>query len=172
MATPDLAKIVSLKMIPYGNTKYNSTTDTYTCQHGVDECTSDVFEQCAIYLTNFGSMERAETAFPFLQCMELQEGNPQFAESCYTKSMPSSTTSVSWSDVSNCAATQSQEMQAIANKLTIPTNHQYVPWVLVDGTLLSNTELLKAAVCQAYTGEKPPSCRLTEKHKTVCTNTW
>lgn len=169
MATPDLVQIISLKMVSYGNTKYNSTTDVYSCQHGPDECTSDVYEQCAIYLTNGGNLENAEKAYPFLQCMELQEGNPQYAESCYTKSMPASP--VSWADVSNCASTQSQQMQSLANAAT-PSDHQYVPWVLVDGKLLQNTELLKTSICQAYTGTKPPSCRgaLSENHKSICMN--
>ena len=41
--------------------------------------------------------------------------------------------------------------------------HDYVPWVLVDNTLLSNTNLLIVAICKAYTGPQPESCRKAEK---------
>lgn len=50
-------------------------------------------------------------------------------------------------------------------------DHDYVPWVLVDGTLLEYTNLLLPAICMAYEGPKPPSC--TKAHgvrdsKSVC----
>jgi hypothetical protein len=34
-----------------------------------------------------------------------------------------------------------------------------VPWALVDGALLENTNLLQKAVCDAYTGSPPASCK-------------
>jgi hypothetical protein len=34
-----------------------------------------------------------------------------------------------------------------------------VPWCLVDGTVLENTNLLQKAVCDAYTGVPPESCK-------------
>jgi len=169
VGTPDLVSIITLKMIPYGNTKYNSSTDSFSCQHGVDECTSDVFEQSAIYLAN-GEMnlENALPVFPFLLCMEEQEGNPSFAESCYTKNIPS--TEASWEEVKELADMKSNYLQSIANAAT-PSNHSYVPWVLVDGLLLENTELLKRQICQSYTGTKPSSCRnLDSENKNVCLN--
>ena len=35
-----------------------------------------------------------------------------------------------------------------------------VPWVLVNGELLENTNMLTKAVCDAYTGTPPASCAL------------
>jgi len=37
-------------------------------------------------------------------------------------------------------------------------SHDYVPWCLVGGAVLENTNLLQKAVCDAYTGAPPPSC--------------
>jgi hypothetical protein len=33
-----------------------------------------------------------------------------------------------------------------------------VPWCLVDGEVLSNTNMLQQAICNAYTGTPPASC--------------
>lgn len=38
------------------------------------------------------------------------------------------------------------------------SQHDYVPWVLVDGVLLENTNSLLSAICKAYTGPPPASC--------------
>lgn len=34
-----------------------------------------------------------------------------------------------------------------------------VPWCLVDGAVLENTNALQKAVCDAYTGVPPESCK-------------
>jgi len=46
-----------------------------------------------------------------------------------------------------------------------------VPWPLVDGVVLSNTNLLQKAVCDAYTGVPPASCKaLAEVSSLRCKN--
>ena len=45
--------------------------------------------------------------------------------------------------------------------------HVDVPWVLVDGVLLENTNLLQKAVCDAYTGTKPSSCKRAAKYSSA-----
>jgi hypothetical protein len=40
-----------------------------------------------------------------------------------------------------------------------PTNHQYVPWVLVNGVVVENTNDLLQTICNAYTGTPPASCK-------------
>lgn len=135
-----------------GNTKKNAD-GTFTCQHGVDECTSDVFELCTLYKLsgNMTSIETGDTsmaAWGFIQCMELNEGSPSKAESCFLSTMQGS--GLSWSTVTDCSATQSSDVQN-EGAVATPT-HSYVPWVLVDGVLLDNTNLLLPTICKDYTG--------------------
>lgn len=159
LALSDIAAIVDLKMVPYGNTKKN-TDGSYTCQHGVDECTSDVLELCTLYklsnnITAISTGENTFKAWPFIQCMELNEGDPNAAPNCFATTMANS--GLSYATVTDCAAKEANDVQA-QGALATPT-HDYVPWVLVDNTLLSNNNLLTAAICKAYTGPTPASCK-------------
>lgn len=99
------------------------------------------------------------TALPFLQCMEENEGNPSFAEACYTKNLAVSS-GISWDTILTCSSEEASAVQAAAASAT-PT-HDYVPWILVDGTLLEHTDLLQATICKDYTGPQPTSCKLLQ----------
>lgn len=102
---------------------------------------------------NISSISSGDThyqAWPFLQCMEINEGDPKQAESCFSATLAQST-SLTWSDISTC---YDKEYDAVQNEGANTTpKHDYVPWVLVDGTLLENTNLLTNAICTAYTGK-------------------
>lgn len=160
LALADIVAITDLKMVPYGNTKKNSD-GTFTCQHGTDECISDAYELCAEYLLsgNVSSISTGDTslqAWPFLQCMELNEGNPSKAQGCFTSTL-AKTTSLTWNDITTCYNKEYATVQGEGAKAT--PSHDYVPWVLVDGTLLSNTNLLLPTICKDYTGPPPASCK-------------
>lgn len=142
-----------------GNTKKNPD-GTFTCQHGVDECTSDVYELCTLYklsgnISAITTGENTVKAWPFIQCMEVYEGNPSKAESCFTQNMASS--GLDWATVQQCSAKEASDVQNEAANTT--PKHDYVPWVLLNGSVLQNTELLLPAICKAYTGPAPPSCK-------------
>jgi len=80
-----------------------------------------------------------------------------------------SNSGLAWSTVTDCAAKESADVQHQA-ALATPT-HDYVPWVLVDGKLLQNTNALTQSICNAYTGPKPASCkRLQSSSVSVCFN--
>jgi interferon gamma-inducible protein 30 len=173
LALPDMVAIIDLKMVPYGNTKKNSD-GTFTCQHGVDECTTDVLELCTLYklsgnLTSISTGDTSYKAWPFTQCMEINEGDPSKAESCFSSTMANS--GLSYSTVTDCAAKEASDVQN-AGAAATPADHQYVPWVLIDGTLLEYTNLLQPTICKAYTGPAPASCKrlARERNEAVCMN--
>ncbi|CAM9436198.1 unnamed protein product [Ectocarpus fasciculatus] len=158
---PDMAAIMDLKIVAYGNTKKNDD-GSFDCQHGVGECESDVYESCVQYKLSgdINSIESGDTtmaAWPFILCMEEADGAPSEAESCFASTMNS--TALSWSTVEDCFKNEADVVQNAAMKAT--PDHDYVPWVLVDGVLLENTNMLTKAVCDAYTGTPPASCRFS-----------
>lgn len=158
LALPDMVAIMDVQLVAYGNTKY--VDGEFTCQHGEDECTTDVYHSCVEYKLSgdLNSIETGDTAlqaWPFILCMEKAEGDPSKAESCYNSSMNS--TDVPWSTISTCEADESDIVQKTAMKATLP--HDFVPWVTVDGEFLEHTNLLQKAICDAYTGTKPASCK-------------
>jgi interferon gamma-inducible protein 30 len=158
-----MADIIDLTLIGYGNTAYDASTDTFTCQHGQGECDADVLELCVQYNlagkdTNT-MFEKSFEAWPFILCMEEADGDASQGEACYSSSMLSSnSTSIpSWSVINDCATNDANIVQTAAMNAT--PDHQYVPWVVVDGDLLEYSSLLQKAVCDAYTGTKPESCK-------------
>jgi hypothetical protein len=144
-----------------GNTK--ESNGVYTCQHGPDECASDVYELCVLYKLSgdIGSIQSGDTteaAFPFIYCMEQKNGDPKAAEACFNSTMASS--GVAWATIDSCSTQEANVVHAAGAAATVP--HDYVPWVLTDGKLLQNTGTtagLVSAICKAYTGPKPSSCR-------------
>lgn len=152
-----MAAIIDLKLVAYGNAQKSGSS--YSCQHGAGECETDAQELCTQYLLADSNTEtmwkQSMAAWPFILCMEEADGNPAKGQSCYTSSMANST--VSWSDVSTCVDKEFNTVTGAAAAAT--PKHDYVPWTLVDGELLSNTNMLNMAVCNAYTGTKPSSCR-------------
>lgn len=172
MANADIADIVQLKLVPYGNTQSNGN-GTYTCQHGTGECESDVLELCAMYklggddISVISSGETSMAAWPFVLCMEEADGDPTQGEDCFSKTLGDS--KVTWSSVEACAKDDVAQMQAAA--ATATPEHDYVPWCLVNGEVLEHTELLTKKICDSYTGTAPKSCkRLSEPSTDVCWN--
>jgi len=155
-----MVDIISLKLVAYGNTQKSASTGAFTCQHGAGECESDAIELCTQYKLagDIGAIESGITslaAWPFIVCMEEAEGVPSAAQGCFENTM--NTTTVSWSEVEKCASDEYDLVQNAAMEAT--PAHDYVPWCLVAGVVLENSNLLQKAICDAYTGVKPPSCR-------------
>ena len=80
------------------------------------------------------------------------------------------TTALPWSTIQTCYEKEYDIVQTAAKDAT--PKHDYVPWVLVDHTLLEQSSLLQYAICKAYTGTPPASCRglLSTPPKDVCIN--
>lgn len=154
-----MAAIIDLKLVAYGNTKKNAD-GSFDCQHGAGECESDALELCTQYklsgnIDSISSGDTSMAAWPFILCMEEEDGNPAQGQACFESTM--NTTALSWSTVDACLKDEYDLVQNAAMKAT--PSHDYVPWALVDGALLENTNLLQKAVCDAYTGQPPASCK-------------
>jgi len=87
--------------------------------------------------------------------MEEKEGDPSASQGCYENNM--NVTALPYAEISKC---QEKEYDLVMNAAKTATpKHDYVPWCLVGGLLLENSNLLQKAICDAYTGVKPASCR-------------
>lgn len=133
---------------------------SFTCLHGEDESTSNVYQLCTLYkLTNninaISTGENSHTAFPFIQCMGYQQGYPDAAEDCFKSNLGNS--GLSWETVVECSIKEANVVQTMAKNTT--PNHEYVPWLIVDGQVLQNESFLTRAICKAYTGPTLTSCK-------------
>lgn len=155
-----MAEIIALKLVAYGNTKQNAD-GSFTCQHGVGECHSDALELCVQYklsgdITSIETGDTSMAAWPFILCMEEEDGEFSKGEACFESTMNS--TDLSWNTVETCFNDEYDLVMNAGMKATDP-DHTYVPWVVVDNTLLEHSGLLQKAVCDAYTGPPPASCQ-------------
>jgi hypothetical protein len=149
-------------LVPYGNTRYAG--GSYTCQHGADECRSDLLGLCLLALLGGGdtaitSGSSSRQAFPYFLCLEKRGGASKAAPDCFGDTLARSP--VAWADVVECAdnETRANELQALGAAET-PAAHEYVPWTLVDGELFEdpNPKPFLGFVCAQYTGPLPDAC--------------
>jgi len=150
---------MNVTVVPFGNARLKN--GKVTCQHGDDECKGNRWEQCAISHA-FGN---SSSSFAFIYCMEMAGDNML---SHVTKCAGEA--SLDYKALSACfAGPESDQLQKKAAADT-PANHQYVPWVVVDGKHSAAAENsykgLVTSVCAAYKGgAKPKECSNSELDK-------
>lgn len=156
----DMAAIIDLKLVPYGNTHVDSG-GTYHCQHGVGECMSDVIMQCTLYKLGgntaaIGDGSQSFVAWPFIRQLVVEEkGHPVKAEDSF-KSTLGKTSKLTWASVIDCYKNEADVVQQASAAATPP--HQYTAWIIVNHEHLEDGNALESAICNAYTGVKPQSC--------------
>lgn len=157
-----MVAIIDLKLVAYGNAKQN-LDGSFECQHGAGECETDAMELCLQYklsgdINSIATGDTSMEAWPFILCMEEAEGDPMQGQSCYDSTMSTYNATLPWSTISTCSIVEFNDVTTAAMKAT--PDHDYVPWCLVDGEVLENTNLLQKAICDAYTGTPPSSCSI------------
>lgn len=147
---------MNLHVVPYGNANGKYSKGGVTCQHGADECTTNMIEACTIHLAGGdASFDKAKGWWPFFNCMEKNHGSPSAAQGCASDS------SMKYSDIMDCANGDlgKQLIDANADETNnLKPSHKYVPWVLIDGTVMSEGKSFLAQLCAAYKGTDSPKC--------------
>jgi len=140
--------------VPFGNAvESGSGPYTFECQHGAPECVGNMVETCVLHF-------HPDVAdwWPFVYCLE--NGTPGTdGEKCAT-----SAGFTDWAEISDC--TTSSLGNGLMHKNALATNnlvppHQYTPWVTLDGSPMSESDLGKPlieVVCGLYTGAAPAAC--------------
>jgi len=152
--------IMNVTLVPFGNSRFN-TLGKLQCQHGEDECKADSWEQCAI--SNYPDFS---DHWPFYLCVEAASKKcGEGAGTCVLEKMEGCATSagLDYSKLSACTGNKAEanRLQHTFSDLT-PSEHTYVPWVVVDGKVSQNSDKLIKQVCKAYKGTKPAACKKAE----------
>jgi interferon gamma-inducible protein 30 len=169
-AIPD---ITTLTVYPFGNAEESTLEDgtyAYSCQHGTNECTANMWEACATR-----HYPDQTTWFPFFQCVEASDvglnRDAPFDTSLIQGCAASA--SLDWDVLSACAgsdpASGSQsDGNLIMHEIALATeasNKTFCPWVVIDGVALTEDAIdtgvdLVQLVCDAYdAGPKPAACK-------------
>lgn len=158
-----VSEIVDFNLYPYGNARMTQNADgtwKFSCQHGVSECTANMYQACAM-----DQDPDPSSWWPMVICMEKSRNPVSAAQNCATNA------GLNWEAILECAGDDpSQGSAEIGNPLMhgigqatadlVPA-HQWTPWVVMNGKPLSSSQLdkpLKDLVCGAYTGTKPAGC--------------
>ena len=148
--TEDLMAITDLELVPYGNA-HVLTRDppTFRCQHGDDECYGNWVELCA-------QKHFTEQWWQFIVC---EEASPDFSDDGIKKCAEEA--NIDASVILECAKGTEGPLLHLEAADKTPADHKYVPWVVVDGKVMGESDDFITMVCDAYTGEKPASCKKT-----------
>ncbi|CAJ1960463.1 unnamed protein product [Sphenostylis stenocarpa] len=151
--TGDLAPVVDLKLVPWGNAKLRPNA-TFDCQHGPYECLLNTVEACAI-----NTWPKLSKHFLFIYCVEdlVYQRKRDEWESCFEKLHLDS------EPIKQCyngEQGKQLELQYAAETNALQPPHKYVPWVVVDGEpLYEDYENFLSYICKAYKGTHTPrSC--------------
>ncbi|XP_019227466.1 PREDICTED: gamma-interferon-inducible lysosomal thiol reductase [Nicotiana attenuata] len=152
----DLASIVTLRLVPWGNTQIAPNT-SWICQHGPAECLLNTVEACAIKVWS-----NLETHFKFINCVERMhlENRQSSWQSCF------SATGLSQTPIKNCynnGLGYRLEKAYADETASLNPNHRFVPWVLVNNQpLQEDYQNFIAYICRAYRGRNiPQACKNT-----------
>lgn len=152
----EIGEIMAIEAVPYGNAAINYTNQSVTCQHGPQECSANTYEQCGIYL-----YPDQNIWFPYYVCLESKGSGEGGGGDAVIAAVDPCATAAGMDPalIHDCHdnATLAWQLQEAAAAAT-PANHTYTPWVVVGGSLLNHQDLLKRAVCDAYTGTLPAAC--------------
>lgn len=126
---------ITLTMVPYGNAHA-----WYDCQHGWTECQHNMLEACVIHFTS-----NAVIHLPIIRCLELEfEKNETIAalKICANEHI---------GEIMKCYDYGQGNLGImLINEMAKQTvQHNYVPWVLINGKHSPSAEdNLKAAICE------------------------
>lgn len=147
LAVPGIYNAINFTLVPFGNAQVNQG-GSITCQHGPEECVGNTIECCAIKHN-----PSPQKYMPFVLCMEGHGDNMlQYKEQCAQQA------GLDFAPISKCYQSDEGHQCDLEAAKRTPSNHQYVPWVVINGQHLLQTKDLLWQTCQDITGDKPSGC--------------
>jgi len=161
--------MVDLSFVPFGNAEETQVGNkwSFTCQHGETECQGNILDNCIL-----AHSSDKKTALQAVVCIEqIANVNGKGFDAALTQC--ASTYGFSVDDVTTCQ--NGDEGNALQHSAAVatPGDHEYVPWLVVDGAHPGTTEEdsifddVFAWACKNYTGANKPAACTTEKKMIV-----
>eukprot|EP01083_Nonionella_stella_P042183 114097_1 len=137
--------MVNITIYPYGNsreTQLDSGQWNFSCQHGQPECDANMVETCFINLVNFNQNDYMDFVIAFEDALVQTQWNHTDPYATARSVLQTNPTlyKVSWTELSACIGTNGTQGGATGNAYehqmalwTASTNHQYTPWITLDG---------------------------------------
>ena len=148
---------MDITVIPFGNARVDEDSQTVNCQHGGGECDANTYELCAIEM-----VKHVADYLPFLVCnaKSLPAGfhagpfSPDVFQECAIAA------GIWWDALLACHDSPSMAWQVTLKASQATPDHQYVPYVLLNGSELPPDADFEAEVCKLYKqqGGSHPNC--------------
>jgi interferon, gamma-inducible protein 30 len=140
--------VMELNVVPFGNAQLDEQSHMVTCQHGVGECDANSWEQCAIEQTI------PKVYMEFLNCLEhslpMGEAQQAFPDSIFL-GCAAVTDDLDDSALQKCHDNPMMQWQLQKQFAEATPEHNYVPWVLVNGKKFDEEkDDLLAVVCHEF----------------------
>ncbi|KAK8799652.1 hypothetical protein WA158_006200 [Blastocystis sp. Blastoise] len=150
VSVPELAAIADIKLYPFGNGRIlTRDPPTFQCQHGEKECYGNMVENCAI-------AHNPDNWWNFILCEEsVVDFSDDAIKQCATKA------NIDAEAIITCTKGTEGPLLHLAAADATPADHEWVPWLIINGEVVEDTDELKSAICNAYKGEKPAACYKT-----------
>lgn len=148
-----LIDIVDIGLYPWGNARLKPN-NSFTCQHGPNECLLNTVEACAI-----DAWPKLDDHFPFIYCVEKLVYNGKYRqwETCFSE------LGLDSKPIDDCYKGEEGtklDLKYAALTASLEPPHEYVPWVVVDGEpLLEDYDQFVSFICKAYKGPVPSACK-------------
>merc|ERR1712224_65655 len=154
---------MDLKLVVYGNAKYDNASDAYSCQHGPEECYMNAFEDCLLYYANEERLDVWDY-YLFFKCADdvVVERYPNVTgiseimiNTCAAK-LPPGITAQKLDACAKGPLGQQLIGEARAETDALIPKHTYVPWVTIDDKpIYNNLSNISAEICVAYAQLNP-----------------
>jgi C1A family cysteine protease len=144
-AIGSVGDIMDIELLPYGNARTN-VDGTISCQHGDEECQANMWADCAIeHYSDFADH------WKFIDCME-----ESYMDQLSNTKKCAEEAGMDYDILSSCA-TGSEGKSLLAEFGDKTGDHQYVPWVIIDGEVAGDYDDFTELICSKYTGSDVPA---------------
>lgn len=162
LRNPSHSSLAKVRFFPYGNAEETEHDGHYEfdCQHGENECYGNVVEVCALEKLEY------EAGLHFMVCME--KGIRKYDENINKALTYCVKDSNMLHKILKCASgNEGNSLQHKVAKAT-PSNNQYVPWILFNGTHDEKIEAqilenMTAFLCGLEQNKNSPDCQGVEQ---------
>lgn len=160
------SSVLALELVPFGNSKLDETKETLACQHGDAECDANSWEQCAV------EQVPIDTQLEFFGCLEEalpmghrdEDFEPKIFKECAEKA------EIDFVALQACHDNPLRAWLLQVKYAHLTPDHQYVPWVNVDGKLIDpDKDDFMQEVCLAYRtkGGSHPACASSKSDEEI-----
>lgn len=125
--------MVNISIYPYGNANERQSGGewVFTCQHGENECKGNLVETCMINLVGFDQTKYMDFFITYESDLDRKSNDPYGTAQSL---LETGNYAVTWTQMNSClTGSQGNAWEHQMALWTNEANHQYTPWITLQG---------------------------------------